>query len=249
MHNMYSIILAAGHGTRMIPLSYYIPKLLLPVRGKPVLNYLLENLKGLPIDTHYIVASKHINTINTYLEKTELKNIKTIQALAWETGGDLAIALEEISRDDDVVIMNGDLMTDISIVDLYKFHKEKGADVTIALMPISDESVAKRLGIVELNEDGKILNFTEKPTYIKKMPATASVGIYIFDKKFIQKWRDYMVPKKVRLEMELFPRLVKEGKIYGYVGNPKYFWDVGTHESYLHAENFMSSREGFIPPK
>ena len=65
---MISIILAAGQGTRMRPLSYIIPKILLPVHGKPVISYLLNNMNGLKIDKTYIVASEHIEQIQTYIE-------------------------------------------------------------------------------------------------------------------------------------------------------------------------------------
>lgn len=246
---MYSIILAAGKGTRMAPLSHYIPKLLLPVRGKPVLIYTLESMKNLPIDTHYIVVSKHINSIDTYIEKTGSKNIKTVQALGWETGGDLAIAMEEININEDVVVMNGDLITDVSIDEMYKVHKASGADVTISLFPINDKEEAKRLGSVELDKDNKVIKFIEKPTEIKSLPALAAVGIYIFDKKFMEKRRNYLTPRKFKLELELWPKLAQEGKLYGYVAHPKYFWDVGTMESYMLAENFMADKEGIISSK
>ena len=245
---MYSIILAAGRGTRIEPLSHYIPKLLIPVRGKPILSYLLESMNDLPIDTHYIVASKHINSIETYLEKTGIKNVKVIQALGWETGGDLAIAMEEINRNEDVIVMNGDLMTDFSIKELFEAHKKNDGDVTISLFSIDDEKKAKRLGLAELDKDNKILRFIEKPDKIN-MPALASIGIYVFDKKFMEKRRNYLSPKKFKLELELWPKLVEEGKLYGYVGNVNYYWDVGTLESYLEAENFMSNKEGVIASK
>jgi NDP-sugar pyrophosphorylase family protein len=245
---MYSIILAAGNGTRIAPLSHYIPKLLLPVRGKPVLSYLLESMSDLPIDTHYIVASKHISTIENYLEKTGTTNVKVVQALGWETGGDLAIAMEEIGRDDDVIVMNGDLITDFSIKDLIKSHKNSNAEVTISLFKVNDEGEAKRLGSAELDGNSKVIKFIEKPTEIKSLPSLAAVGFYIFSKKFMENRRKYLTPRKFKLELELWPKLAEEGKLYGYVGDFNYYWDVGTLKSYLHAENSMAAREGIIPP-
>jgi len=244
---MHSIILAAGKGTRMVPLSHYIPKLLIPVRGKPVLAYILESMKSLPIKTHYIVASNHLSTIEKYIQKVDgHDNVKVIQALGWETGGDLAIAMEEIGVDDDVLILNGDTITDFPLADLYKFHKEKGAEVTIAVFSLSDEKQLKAMGVVEVDKEGKVTNFVEKPSEVKKIPSLASVGIYIFDKKFMERRREYLTPRKIKLEMSLFPKLVAEGKLYAYVGTPKYRWDIGTLESYLHAETFMRDLEGVI---
>ena len=246
---MYSIILAAGSGTRMAPLSHYIPKLLMPIRGKPILLYILDNMKGLPIDTNYVVASKHLNTINLFLEKTGLDNVKAIQALGWETGGDLSIAMEEINKVDDVVVMNGDLITDASVLELWNFHKEKGAEVSMALFPVKEADEAKRLGVVEIDENNKVVKFTEKPKELKKLPVTVNTGIYIFSKKFMEKRHDYLTPKKFKLEEYLFPRLVEEGKLYGHISKLNYWWDVGTHESYLKAEDFIANKTGIITSK
>ena len=206
-------------------------------------------MKDLPIDTHYIVASKHIGTINMYLEKVGIDNAKTVQALGWETGGDLSIAMEEINRVDDVVVMNGDLVTDASLIDLWKFHKEKNAEVSIALFPVNEEAEAKRLGVVELNEEGRIVNFSEKPKEISSLPVMVNTGIYIFSKRFMEKRTEYLTPRRFRLEEYLFPRLVKEEKLYGHVANLNYWWDVGTHESYLRAEDFIASKKGIITPE
>lgn len=245
---MYSIILAAGDGTRIAPLSHYIPKLLLPVRGKPVLNYLLENMQDISIDTHYVVASKHVSTIDKYLEKTGTTNVKTIQALGWETGGDLAIAMEEINRDDDVLVMNGDLITDFSIKNLIAEHKKHNAYATISFFKVNDENEAKRLGSAELDGDNRVVKFVEKPKEIKSLPSLAAVGIYVFSKDFMENRRKYLTPRKFKLELELWPKLVEEGKLYGYVEDVSYYWDVGTIKAYLNAENFMAAREGIIPP-
>ena len=116
---MISIILAAGNGTRIRPLSYYIPKILLPVKGKPVLDYVLRNLSSLKIDTHYIVASEHLETIESYLKNTGMDNVKVVRGLGWETGGDLSIAMEEINVTDDAAVMNGDIITDVDMSELY----------------------------------------------------------------------------------------------------------------------------------
>ena len=130
---MKSVILAAGQGTRMRPLSYIIPKVLLPVRGKPVLDYLLANLESLDIEHHYVVVSEQYDTVQTYLEKTGTDNVSVIKGLGWETGGDLSLALEEIGKDQDIVVMNGDIITDVKLSDLYDFHVKKKAPVSMAL--------------------------------------------------------------------------------------------------------------------
>ncbi len=80
------------------------------------------------------------------------------------------------------------------------------------------------------------------------MPALVNTGFYIFDKKLIEQRGTYLVPKRFKLETTLFPRLAEEGRLYGYVADIAYWWDVGTMDSYLKAENFMINEKGVVPP-
>jgi len=244
---MIAVILSAGSGTRMRPISYYIPKILLPVRGKPVLNYILENFSGLNVDAFYIVASEHLELIQRYLEKTQLGNIEVVRGLGWETGGDLALAFEQINREDDAVVINGDIVTDISIADLYKSHRSLGGLATLSLFTINDPEMAKRFGIVQIDSNNKITKFVEKPSEVS-VPTLVNAGIYVFGRELIEKRMKYLVPRKFKLENELFPVLAKEGKLMGYISNANYWWDVGTIESYLQAEEFMLNKRGVVPP-
>ena len=245
---MISIILAAGQGTRMRPLSYFIPKILLPVRGKPVLDYLIDNMKNVEIDHHYIVASEHVEAIDAYLEKTGKKNISTIRGLGWETGGDLSIAFEEIGDESDAIVMNGDIITDVDMGQLYRFHKEKDPMVSMSLLELNDEEEAKRFGQIEIAEDSSIKEFSEKNQSAVRKSNLVNVGFYIFSRKFISHRSEYMTPRKFKVERELFPRLAHEHKLFGMKMDISYWWDVGTMSSYLKAEHFFINGKGIIPP-
>lgn len=245
---MISIILAAGQGTRMRPLSYIIPKVLLPVRGKPVLDYLLSNLAGIDISHHFIVVSEQYDTVQNYLEKTGMDNVSVIKGLGWETGGDLSIALQEIGRKDDAIVMNGDIITDVNIAELYQYHKEKKAPVSMALFELNDEEEAKRFGQITLASDGSISNFIEKNDTAMRGSNLVNVGFYIFSKIFLSSPQDYLIPRRFKLETELFPKLAMEHKLFGYPMKIDYWWDVGTMTSYLKAEHFFINGRGIIPP-
>ncbi len=245
---MISIILAAGQGTRMRPLSYIIPKVLLPVRGKPVLDYLLSNLAGIDISHHFIVVSEQYDTVQNYLEKTGMDNVSVIKGLGWETGGDLSIALQEIGRKDDAIVMNGDIITDVNIAELYQYHKEKKAPVSMALFELNDEEEAKRFGQITLASDGSISNFIEKNDTTMRGSNLVNVGFYIFSKIFLSSPQDYLIPRRFKLETELFPKLAMEHKLFGYPMKIDYWWDVGTMTSYLKAEHFFINGRGIIPP-
>lgn len=245
---MISIILAAGSGVRMRPLSYFIPKVLLPVRGKPVLDYLMKNMESLPIDTHYIIASEHLETIERYVQKLPMDNVKVVRALGWETGGDLSLALEQIGRTEDTLVMNGDIVTDLNYLNLWKDHKKHLGYVTIGVFPLNDPVNAKRFGQIEIDGENRITKFNEKSSSIKEGTTLVNTGFYFFDKGFISHRQEYLVPSKFKLEDDLFPRLSREARLFGSVSDVKYWWDVGTMDSYLKAEEFLINGGGIIPP-
>jgi NDP-sugar pyrophosphorylase family protein len=245
---LVSIILAAGGGTRIRPLSFYIPKILLPVKGRPVLDYLLRNLSSLNISTHYIVASEHLETIEAYLKNTGMNNVKVVRGLSWETGGDLSIALEEINVTGDAAVMNGDIVTDIDMSKLYNHHMKTGKLASVGVLSLNDSSEVKRFGRIELNEDSTVTKFEEKSQENANKPALVNAGFYIFDHRLIERRNEYLVPRKFKLENSLFPQLAREHQLSGYVMEINYWWDVGTIDSYLKAENYMINNHGVVPP-
>jgi NDP-sugar pyrophosphorylase family protein len=245
---LISIILAAGNGTRIRPLSYYVPKILLPVKGRPVLDYVLRNLSSLGVSTHYIVASEHLETIEAYLKNTGMDNVKVVRGLGWETGGDLSLALEQIDASEDVAVMNGDIITDIDMSKLYDHHKKNGRLASIAVFSLNDPMEAKRFGRIELRNDSTVAKFDEKSQENTKVPALVNTGFYIFDHRLIERRHEYLVPRKFKLENTLFPRLAMEHQLSGHVMEINYWWDVGTIDSYLKAENYMINNHGVVPP-
>ena len=245
---MISIILAAGNGTRIRPLSYYVPKILLPVKGRPVLDYVLRNLSSLGVNTHYIVASEHLETIEAYLKNTGMDNVKVVRGLGWETGGDLSLALEQINASEDVAVMNGDIITDIDMSRLYDHHKKTGKLASIAVFSLNDHMEAKRFGRIELSNDSTVAKFDEKSQENTSVPSLVNTGFYIFDRRLIERRHEYLVPRKFKLENTLFPRLASEHQLSGHVMEINYWWDVGTIDSYIKAENYMINNHGVVPP-
>ncbi len=245
---MISIILAAGSGTRIRPLSYYVPKILLPVKGRPVLDYVLKNLSSLDINTHYIVASEHLETIEAYLKNTGMDNVKVVRGLGWETGGDLSLALEQINATEDAAVMNGDIITDIDMSKLYNHHKKTGKLASIAVLSLNDPLEARRFGRIELSKDSTVTRFDEKSQEDTSVPALVNTGFYVFDHRLVERRNEYLVPRKFKLENTLFPQLAREHQLSGHVMEINYWWDVGTLDSYLKAENYMINNHGVVPP-
>ena len=245
---MISIILAAGSGTRIRPLSYFLPKILLPVKGKPVLEHILANMDGLDIEMNYVVVSEREDVIRNYIEKTNLERVTVVKGLGWETGGDFSLAIEQIPQIDDAIVTNGDIVTDIKISDIYGEHRKRSNLVTIGIFELDDREEARRFGRTVLDNNGRITSFDEKGSNKEDEQVLVNTGFYVFDKKLLEQREKYLIPRRYKLEIDLFPLLSSERKLGGYITKPSYWWDVGTIESYLKAEQYLMTGHRIIPP-
>jgi NDP-sugar pyrophosphorylase family protein len=246
---LLSVILAAGPATRMRPLSYFLPKILLPVRGRPVLEYLKGCFSKVPISCHYVVVSEHREVVESYLEGAGVKDVRVVSGLGWETGGDLALALEQIRPEVDIVVANGDIVTDVDVSAIVKFHRQRRPLVTMGAFELTDPEEVKRFGRLEVDANGTVRRFVEKSEEAAKTPALVNNGLYVFDRRLVGPGRaKYFVPHVFKLEVELFPRLAAEGELVACRTTPTYWWDVGTMSSYLEAERFLTTTQSVIPP-
>jgi mannose-1-phosphate guanylyltransferase len=239
---MIGIILAAGKGTRLRPLTYAIPKPLLPVGGRPVIDYAIENLCACKeITKIYIAVSHGKETIENYIKNMNFGvEIETVTTLGWETGGDLKTVINERKIGVPVIVAYGDIVSRINIPDMLSFHKKQNKLATVALFEVPDEDV-NRFGIAEMNGNS-VKRFIEKPPLEQAPSNLANAGYYILEKgAYIQLPFD-----KKKVEETLFPKLAENGDLAGYICKPDYWLDIGTIESYRKANRLV---EGILPPK
>ena len=222
------LILAGGEGVNFRPLTYEMPKSLIPVAGKPLLEHTILNLRrhnltdvtislgylGAKIKEYFGDGSRWGLQIS-YLEQSQNKKNGTAQPVkqASERFGGNAFLL-----------VYGDVLTDIDFVELLEYHRgQKNAVATMALAPVERVSmwgVTKVIG-------NKIVEFEEKPNSPKTHSHLVNAGIYVMEPaifKYIH--RDYM-----RLESDVFPRLADEGKLAAYPFEGKWY-DVSNPEIY-----------------
>jgi len=242
---MKGVILAAGKGTRLKPLTYGIPKPLLPVGGRPVIDYVMDNLLTAhgEIDQIFVAVSYMREVIENYLKHAPRDHIpiETVTTLGWETGGDLRTIVVEKDISDTVAVAYGDNVTDINMGEMVKFHKKKGRLATIALFRVPWEEV-DRFGIADVSGDSLVSSFIEKPARHQVKSNLANAGYYILEPSAIE-----AIPhKKVKVEHALFPTLAREGQLAAFVYNPTHWLDIGTIESYRKANKMM---EGILPPE
>jgi mannose-1-phosphate guanylyltransferase len=224
---MKAVVLVGGEGTRLRPLTETTPKPLIPFMNRPFLHHVLDHLSGHGI--HEVILS------SPYLEegfRSFLESRHGEPAVTWitekqplGTSGAVAGALDLL--DDTFLVLNGDILTDLDLSALVRSHRDNDALGTIALTRVAD---ARPFGLVETEEDGRIIAFREKPT--DPVPGTVNAGTYVLEPGALTDVpRDVMVS----IERETFPGLIQRGeRLFAFLSDG-YWRDLGTPEAYLGA--------------
>lgn len=220
-HVTKAVVLCGGEGTRLRPITYEIPKPMVPIRGRPILEYIMESLRASGIkEVVLAVGYKHEKIISHFGEKWGGVDIKyTIEKKPLGTGKCLHLARDELNET--FFMINGDVLCRADLKDMLAFHRKEECMATIALTSVKD---TKGYGVVVM-KGGKIVNFVEKP---KVAPTNLiNAGVYLFEPSIF----DYLPDKTFFMIEEVFTRLAREGNLAGYVYDGKWF-DVGTPERY-----------------
>ncbi len=234
---MKTLVLAGGFGTRLRPLSCSRPKALFPIANKPLIDYTLESLRDAEIENVVLAVYYMAESLVRYLGPTkyDLGILYSREQRPLGTGGPIKKA-KDMLNGDKFMVMNGDLLTDFDYRRLINYHDEKGGIATVALTQVSDPS---RYGSVELDWEGRITRFVEKPEFGKAPSNLINAGIYIMEPEIF----DYIPDgKKVRIETEVFPKLADEQRLYGFESHG--FWmDIGEPIDYLAGNAAILARQ------
>ncbi len=234
---MKTLVLAGGFGTRLRPLSCSRPKMLFPIANKPLIDYSLEALSKDGTESVILAVYYMAESLVRYLGPTkyDLGIMYSREQRPLGTGGPIKKA-KDMLNGDRFMVMNGDILTDFDYKRLINYHEEKGGVATIALTQVKDPT---RYGSVELDWEGRITRFVEKPKEGKAPSNLINAGIYIFEPEIF----DYIPDgRKVRIETEVFPKLAEEHKLYGFESHG--FWmDIGEPQDYLNANAMMLEKQ------
>ncbi|OGS21277.1 MAG: hypothetical protein A2252_08405 [Elusimicrobia bacterium RIFOXYA2_FULL_39_19] len=224
---MKALILLGGFGTRLRPFTCQTPKPLLPILNQPFITYQLNLLKKYGIKEVTFCLSYKAEQFNKFVgtgKNFGLKVNYVYEDKPLGTGG--AIKNAEKYFDETTIILNGDILTDINISEIMKFHNNKKAVLTISLIRVKDPTI---YGLVETDKNQRIEKFLEKPSWDEVTCNTINGGIYIFEPELLS-----YIPPNINYSVErgLFPMLLEQKKnVYGYISNP-YWIDIGTVEKY-----------------
>jgi len=224
---MKAMILAAGVGSRLDPLTRQIPKPMVPVVNRPVMEHIVEllakhGIKDVVVNVHYLA-----DQIESYFGDGTDWGVKIRYSREDRLWGDAgSVKLCEDFFDETFIVIGGDDIADIDLTRLVRLHKEKRALATIALSLVDDPS---EYGIALLNERGRITKFLEKPRGEIIFSNTANTGIYVFEPEILE-----MIPKGVPygFGLNVLPDLIeKKARFYGYLTS-SYWRDVGSLKQY-----------------
>lgn len=229
---MKAVVMAGGEGTRLRPMTSSMPKPLLPVVNRPIMEHVLRLLKRHGLNETVVTVQFLASLVKNYFGDGEELGMELTYANEEKplgTAGSVKNA-EEALKDDTFLVISGDALTDFDLTDLINFHKEKGAMVTVCLTRVPNPL---EFGITIVDEEGKVERFLEKPTWGQVFSDTVNTGIYVMEPEVF----DYVeADVSVDWSGDVFPQLMKEGKpVFGYIAEG-YWEDVGTHESYVKAQ-------------
>ncbi|MFX4293959.1 mannose-1-phosphate guanyltransferase [Streptomyces bohaiensis] len=229
---MKAVVMAGGSGTRLRPMTASMPKPLLPVVNRPIMEHVLRLLKRHGLTETVVTVQFLASLVKNYFGDGEELGMELTYANEEKplgTAGSVKNA-EAALKDDSFLVISGDALTDFDLTELIRFHRERGALVTVCLTRVPNPL---EFGITIVDDEGRVERFLEKPTWGQVFSDTVNTGIYVMEPEVF----DYVDPDvPVDWSGDVFPRLMKEGKpVYGYVAEG-YWEDVGTHESYVKAQ-------------
>ncbi len=227
---MQAIILAGGVGSRLLPLTADLPKPMIPLINKPLMEYSVELLKKHGINDIGITVRYLPQYIKAHFSSGEKWNVNILYFEEEKTLGTAgSVKLAEDKLDDSFIVISGDALTNIDLTKILKYHNAINADVTIVL---SKQATPLEYGVVLTDQMGRVTSFCEKPQWESVISDTVNTGIYILKKDVLSK-----IPSNTEFDFskDLFPILLKENyRIFGYT-TEDYWSDLGTHQSYLSA--------------
>lgn len=235
--SMKAVILAGGLGTRLQPYTFFIPKPMLPLGNKPLLEYIVEWLKNAGgIDEIVVCVSYLHRTIEDYFEDgarfgVEIEYARSERPLA--TAGQLKTA--EKLLDDSFVCVYGDSVYEFSLRKMLRQHKESKAFVSMALLKYATKL---KYGFIDLNGQEKVTAWREKP----EISGLINIGCYVMEPEFLK-----LIPKSGSFGMDDAVRRALDQKknVKGFKIETG-FIDIGDKKSYLDANRQYASRLGKI---
>ncbi|HZY64444.1 MAG TPA: NDP-sugar synthase [Rubrobacteraceae bacterium] len=233
---MQAVILVGGQGTRLRPITYDIPKALVPLRNRPFMGYMLDFLRSGGLEGAVLSLGYLPDPIQEYLAECDLDGFSVDYAVedrALGTAGGIKNA-EKYLDGGPVVVVNGDVLCGMDLRAAIEQHQASDALATITLTSVEDPTA---YGLVEVDHDMLVHRFIEKPAYDEVTTNLINAGVYVLEPEVLE-----VIPagREVSIEREIFPEIQARGRLRAYVSS-SYWRDIGTPRSYLAASHDILS--------
>ncbi len=227
--------MAGGKGTRFKAVTTTLPKLLIPLNNRPLIDYIIEHVKNNDCDNIIICAGYLGDKIQEYIDRNDFGISIKLSRENKPLGTAGALRLIEDELEDEFFILYGDIYTTINLQKMLKFHKQRKSDATLALHT-SDHPQDST--VVKIDKNSKLLKFIEKPgDNWRKYGNLTTTPLYILKKEVI----DFIEPDaEVDFAKDIFPKMLKKGKrLFGYV-TYEYAKDMGIPERYQKVQEYVT---------
>lgn len=230
---MIPVVMAGGFGTRIRPLSANLPKPMLPMVNRPILEHVLHLLKRYGLDEVVLLLYHQPETIKDYFGDGSRCGMRLHYYTAdadYGTAGAVKRGAALVDSDS-YMVLSGDVLCDFNLQDVIAAHRQSGADVTITLTRVANPL---QFGIVITGPDGRVTRFLEKPTWGEVFSDTINTGLYVLQREVMDAIQD---EGAVDFSKDLFPALLADGRpLYGTI-QEGYWRDIGDPDSYLQAHH------------
>jgi mannose-1-phosphate guanylyltransferase len=228
---MKAVVLVGGEGTRLRPLTLTVPKQMLPVGGRPMIERVLAWLAGHSVAEAVLSLGYRPDAFLKAYPEGECAGVRLSYAVEdspLDTAGAIRFAAAQAGVDETFLVVNGDVVTSIDVTALVGLHRARRAEATIALTPVEDPS---RYGVVETDQDGRVLAFLEKPPAGEAPTNLINAGVYVLEPSVLSR-----IPpgRRVSIERETFPALVGGGGLFASPSSEPWI-DAGTPAAFLEA--------------
>jgi len=228
LRKLKAVILVGGPGTRLQPLTYSLPKSLVPVLNRPLMEHMIAYLKQFGVEDIILTLNYLPDAIRNYFGDGRDFGVSLTYCLEKDPLGTAgAVKNAGAYLDSTFIVLNGDIFTEMDLSDMLSFHIKKKAQATIALTWVDNPSA---FGVVETDSNSRVKRFIEKPPPGQATTNWINAGAYILEPEVLE---HIPINQHYMFEKGLFPRLLDAGEpVYGYPYRG-YWLDMGTLEKYF----------------
>ena len=229
---MLAVVLVGGLGTRLQPLTFTAPKQMLPVVDRPMIEHVLEGLARHGVDRAVLSLGYREDVFRAAYPEGSCAGVDleyAVEAEPLDTAGAIRFAADGAGIGETFVVVNGDVLTDVDLTEIWNRHHQVGAEATISLTPVDDPF---RYGVVPTDDTGRVLGFVEKPPIGEAPTNWINAGTYVMEPNVLERIE---TGRRVSVEREVFPAVVADRGLWA-VKSDAYWVDAGTPQSYLQVQ-------------